>query len=163
MTLKKQLRTISIVYAASALFIAVVSAVFAIIDGVKDWGITSHPILTFIFFACAGFSVLLLIAGIIRKYVWHIFCGACLALFVFVYAGFDVFNFKWWITLIIAFVLVIIFVGLSIIIAGRKTEEIALNDHVEYKDYKQRQAEKAEAEKLAEENQEPLPEIKTFK
>jgi hypothetical protein len=162
MTLKKELKTISIVYSIALLVIAVASAVVAIIDGVKGWGISSHPILTFIFILCAGISLLLLIGGIVRKYVWHIFCGAGLFILALFYAGFDVFKFDWWINLIIAFALIFVFVGISVIIAGKKTEEIALNDHVEYKDYKQRQAEKLEAEKLAESEQGPMPELKTF-
>ena len=104
-----------------------------------------------------------MIGGIVRKYVWHIFCGAGLFILALFYAGFDVFKFDWWINLIIAFALIFVFVGISVIIAGKKTEEIALNDHVEYKDYKQRQAEKLEAEKLAESEQGPMPELKTFK
>lgn len=163
MTLKKELRILSIVYSIALLVIAVSSAVVAIIDGVKGLGITSHPILTFIFIASSGIALLLLIGGIVRKYVWHIFCGAGLFILALFYAGFVVFDFEWWINLIIAIALIFVFVGISVIIVGRKTEEIALNDHVEYKDYKQRQAEKLEAEKLAENECAPMPEIKTFK
>jgi len=52
---------------------------------------------------------------------------------------------------------------LSIVTAGNKTEDMALNNHVEYKDYKTRYAEKAEQEALEEEAKGEPPVIKSFK
>ena len=58
-------------------------------------------------------------------------------------------------------VLPVIVMLLSLIVNGNKTEDIALNDNDDYKNYQERKAEE-EAKKLNEEKEE-LPEIKSFK
>ena len=50
--------------------------------------------------------------------------------------------------------------SLSFIIAGNKTEDIALNNHIEYKNYKQRKEEKIKLEQ--EEEKIKVPKIKSY-
>ncbi|MBO7187408.1 MAG: hypothetical protein J6V68_03330, partial [Clostridia bacterium] len=80
-----------------------------------------------------------------------------------IYALIDVFSLAWWLIVIISVAFVTIIFSASIFTAGSKTEDIALNNHTEYKDYKTRYAEKEEQDKKEEQNQGEMPTIKSFK
>lgn len=147
---------------ASILSLAV-ALIFSIIDGQKEWEIAVHPILTFFLIFFTGISLTFLLNGLISKYPWHTFCGGGLFLICLVYALIDCFNLAWWIIVIIAVTYLVLLFVLSVFTAGNKTEDMALNNHVEYKDYKTRYAEKAELERLEEEAKGEAPVIKSFK
>ena len=159
MTLKSEIKNARLFLTISNIVIAVLSVLFAILDGSYNWGITSHPILTFFFLFISGYAIVFLISGFARRYNWHTFIGAILFAIALLYALIDVFTVKWWIILIVMFAFIFIAFAIAILLNGNKTEDIALNNHEEYKDYKQRRA-----EKLAnEEQEEELPTIKSFK
>ena len=161
MTLKSEIKNSRLFLSISTISIAVLSVLFAILDGTYSWGITSHPILTFFFVFISGFAVVFLISGFTRKYNWHTFIGSILFGIALLYALIDVFVVKWWIILIVMFAFIFIAFAIAILLNGNKTEDIALNNHEEYKDYKQRREEKLAKE--AEEPEEELPTIKSFK
>lgn len=160
MTLKKEIKSIRLIFAVCTLLITVASTVVAIIDGVKEWQIAVHPILTFLFLMLSGFGLLFLISGFVRRYPWHVFIGAGITFIALLYGLIDVFSVEWWIILIVMLAYVFIAFSLSFIIAGNKTEDIALNNHVEYKNYKQRKEEKLKLEQ--EDEQVELPKIKSY-
>ena len=156
-TTKKQL-----IIAISSLLILVIALTFCILDFtgiVKFWQWAWHPILTFLLFAFVGFGFICMILGILNKSPWFYFLTSVLlsmALF-----GILFHYIPWWICLIAVIVLCSITALFSFITAGNKTENIALNDKPEYKNYKERREEKLKAE--AENEKEELPEIKSFK
>lgn len=161
MTLKKGIKITRMIFAIFALLITVASVVVSIVDGLNEWEIAVHPILTFLFLMLSGFGLLFLFSGFARRYPWHILIGSVIFFFALLYALIDVFTIKWWIILIVMIAYVFVAFSLTFIISGNKTEDIALNNHVEYKNYKQRREEKL---KLEEEQQNvELPEIKSYK
>ena len=160
MTLKKDIKLVRLVFAICSLLITVTSTVIAIIDGVKEWEIAVHPILTFLFLMVSGFGLLFLISGFVRRFPWHIFSGAVITFIALLYGLIDVFSVEWWIIVIVMIAYVFIAFSLSFIIASNKTEDIALNNHVEYKNYKQRKEEKLKLEQ--EEKEVELPKIKSY-
>ena len=74
----------------------------------------------------------------------------------------DFAHMVWWLIVIVDAVIAILFVVISFMTAGSRTEDIALNKSPDYKNYEQRSAEREEKEKAEEENYVP-PEIKSFK
>lgn len=128
-----------------------------------DWAIPlnlwTHPILNFFAVLFFGFSILCLVLGILKKSPWYFFLFATLISLVAFYVIIQ--YVVWWIALIVALVDCLIIALLSLIVAGNRTENIALNNDPEYKDYKTRKAEKEAMEQNAE--PEKLPEIKSFK
>ena len=145
-----------------SILISVTSLVFCILDftgALKLWLTAWHPILTFLLFMFIGFGVLTIVLGAVRKSPWLYFLSSILfGLSIF---GILFHYLPWWICLIALVVLWIIIGLLSFVSAGNKTESIALNNSEDYKNYKERRAEKFQAEESKE--KEELPEIKSFK
>lgn len=146
-----------------ALYISIGIFVIALAFMICDWAIPIsllyHPVLNFVSIIFIGFGIMALIYGFKRKVPFYFFLSALLLGLVVFYVLF--YYLVWWIGLI-AFVVISFIISIfSFIVVGNKTEEIALNKSPEYKNYKERQAEKdaIEASKDAEE----LPEIKSFK
>ncbi len=163
MTLVKSIRLKRTLMLVATIISLATAVIFAILDGNKDWEIAVHPILTFFLLLFTGISLTFLVNGLVSKYSWHTFCGGGLFFICLVYALIDVFSLKWWIIVITSVSFVIILFALSVFTAGNKTEDIALNNHTEYKDYKTRYAEKEEQDRINEENQGEMPTIKSFK
>ena len=80
-------------------------------------------------------------------------------LYVATYFLIEFANLIWWAIAIIDVVIVILGVFLSLLVAGNKTEDIALNEKPEYKNYQQRKVER-ELEESGESVE--LPKIKSF-
>lgn len=149
-------------FLAFAVLVSVGAALtLAIIDGIEEYAITSHPVLTFFFILVAGIAVSLLLSFLAFRNTWHGFLGFIVAFFALLYAFIDVIKLEWWIILISMIAYIFVASAVVILFNGNKTEDLALNEHKEYKNYKERQAEKEALE--AEQSVEPLPEIKTFK
>ncbi len=161
MTLKKEIKNARLFLTISTILVAVLAVLFAILDGTNKWGITVHPILTFLFFLIAGLAIIFLVSGFVRRYNWHTFIGAILFGIALLYALIDIFTVKWWIILIVMIAFVLVAFAIAILLNGNKTEDIALNNHEEYKDYKERREEKLAKEQAEEETE--LPTIKSFK
>ena len=119
----------------------------------------THPVLNFLFCLAIGFGVMCMGLGFARSSVWYFFLSAVLIGLALIYALLQ--YILWWIGVIVVCVVLIIFSILSIISAGYKTEEIAINKSPKYKNYFQRKEEKEQKEAQAE--PEKLPEIKSFK
>lgn len=139
--------------------IILVSLAVMLVDVFVPLSLWTHPILNFAFCIFVGFGVLALMLGVKEKSPWYFFLAAWLlglAVFYLIiqYA-------KWWIALIILICILAVLGILSVIIAGHKTEDIALNKSPDYKNYEQRREEKLQEEKLS--TPEELPEIKSFK
>ena len=149
-----------IIWIALSLVVVLASFTVMLLDALLPLNIWVHPILTLLLCLFAGFGVLSLVKGIINKSPWFFMLSSIMLGLALLYVLINVIS-MWWIGLIAVIILWVVVALFSFMTAGNKTEEIALNKDPEYKDYKTRKAEKEEAEKNAEE--EPLPEIKSFK
>lgn len=137
------------------------SFVLAILDGVLGLKITSHPILTFLFVSVACVGIIFTVHGFMKKYTFTAFIGEILVTVALLYAMIDVFGAKWWITVIVVIAAIAVFALSSVAYFGNKAN-VSDDDNAEYKNYKERQAEKDAAVKEKDESEE-IPEIKTFK
>lgn len=143
------------VICVASITILVLSLAFLLVDVLVPLRLWTHSILNFLFCLLLGFGILLLSLGFKSKSAWYVFLGT-------IFLGFAIFYvlmqyLYWWLALVIMFVCWAVFGVLSFMRSNSKTE-YALNDEPEYKDYKQRTAEKVEVEKVEE-----LPKIKSFK
>lgn len=140
--------------------IFVVALVMAIVDFAVPLNLWIHPLLNFLFFIALGFGIMCFALGFIKKSPWYFFLSAMLLAISLVYVliGFKV---VWYIVVISVVALLLVIMSLSFITAGNKTEDIALNKSEDYKNYEQRKAEKEQA--VAVQEQEELPQIKSFK
>ncbi len=119
-----------------------------------------HPVLNFAFCLAVDFGVFCLVLGFVKKSPAYFFLSAPLLALALAYILICC-SLVWWLILISSLVLLSVIALFSLISAGNKTENIALNKSVEYKNYEQRKAEKEKVE--AEKSEEDLPEIKSFK
>lgn len=127
-----------------------------LLDALVPLNFWTHPVLNFFFCVFSGFGLYYLILGLKNNSAWSIFIALVLLCSAGVYALLQ--YLAWWLTIIIIFIFCAISLIISSALLGVKTEEV-LNDKPEYKDYKQRLAEVPDTE----EEQEQLPEIKSFK
>lgn len=143
-----------------SLAIVVLSVVAFILNWALSIKILVHPVLNLFLCLFVGFGLLSYVLGFLTKSPWYIFLGAVmfgLSVFYVLFALLLV----WWVALVCTFAVWAISAVLSLIACGNKTEAIAENDKEGYKDYKQRKAEKIEAEENAPEVEKPV--IKSFK
>ena len=143
------------ILALSSLFVITLSLVVCLIDATTSFNFGIHPILTFLFCLFVGFGALCFVLGILRKSSFQFFLSAILFGLSLVYV-FILYVSAWWLIFIVLFVLFFVMAMVSYLTGSNKTE-FALNDSPEYKNYKERKAEKKE--EICEE----LPEIKSFK
>jgi fatty acid desaturase len=144
-----------------AIAILLASLTVTLLDVLIPLNFWIHPVLTFLFCAFLGLGVLSIAFGFAKNASWFVFLGAILFALAVFYAMFNLIQY-WWVGLIVALVVLIVFAIVGFMVLGNKNEIVDNDaDNSEYKDYKQRRAEKLEAEKNAE--PEKLPEIKSFK
>lgn len=117
----------------------------------------TNPVLNFLFALFTGFGLISLGIAINKRSSWFVFLSAILLGLAIIYVLAQ--YIKWWIGLIIVAVIWAVFAIFSFILGANKTE-YAVNDSQEYENYHQRKAKKDDESK--EENEE-LPEIKSFK
>ena len=141
--------------------IFVLALAFMIIDWVLPLGFLVHPVLNCVAILFLGFGIMTLVLAFKKKSPWYMFLSAGLIGLVALYVLLARVLSAWWIELVVTLAIFAIFAILSVTMFGNKTEDIALNKSPEYKNYEQRKAEKQAAE--AEKEEEPLPEIKSFK
>ena len=132
---------------------------------IVDWAVPlkvwTHPILNFLFGLALGFGIISLTLACIRRSPWYFFlCAILLGLALFYVT---VQYVVWWLCLVIILVLMAVTIITSLMVAGNKTEEIALNKSPDYKSFEQRKAEEKEKEAKEEKQEKPLPQIKSFK
>ncbi len=139
--------------------VLVVSLTIMLLDIFVPLAFWTHPVLNFLFCLFVGFGVICMGLGFSQTSPWYFFLSSILLGLALIYALMQ--YILWWIGLIIVGVVWGIFAVLSFIVAGNKTEDIALNKSPDYKTYEQRKAEKEAAE--ANKETEKLPEIKSFK
>ncbi len=128
------------IFAVSAVLILAVIVMILRIT-VSGFVCFAHPIFAFLYTACAGLCLLYLVNGIIYKSPVDFFAFALTFLFVLTYSLIDFAKLEWWAVLIIDLVAVVLSIFLSFLVSGNKTEDIALNEKPDYKNYKQRQEE----------------------
>ncbi len=141
------------------LCIVLSSLALLIVDVTASLSFGIHPAVNFAFFLTVDFGALCLVLGFLNKSPWFFFLSSPLLSLSLTYILVCC-ELVWWLVLILAIFLFVIICLLSLIVAGNKTENIALNKSPEYKNYVDRKAEKEQAE--AEEAKEELPEIKSF-
>lgn len=149
--------TINIVICSIILIVSAILMILAI--AIKEFTLFSHPILAFLFSLNVGLVLLNLVNGIIYKSTVCFMLFSATLLYVATYSLIEFANLIWWAIAIIDVVIVILGVFLSLLVAGNKTEDIALNEKPEYKNYQQRKAER-ELEESGESVE--LPKIKSF-
>ena len=115
-----------------------------------------HPVLNFLAFILIGFGLLCIVLGVIKKSTFYYFLSVLFLTPAIFYILIQ--YIKWWIVLIILICLCSVLAILGVILFGNKSESIALNELPDYKNYKERYA-----EKQANATQEELPKIKSFK
>lgn len=150
------------VYSVAALAVIILALVLTILEWTEVFVICSHPVFMFFLVAAAGLGIIVTVQGAENKSPFRFFLAAVLFIYVASYALADFASLPWWIILIVDVVILILFVTVSFMVAGNKTEAIALNKSPDYKNYEERQAEREAKEKAEEENYTP-PEIKSFK
>ena len=141
--------------------IFVVALAFMFIDWFAPLNLLVHPALNFVAILFLGFGIMTLVLALKGKSPWFLFLSAVLIGLFLLYILLDVLWPDWWIAVVVTVAVWAIYAILSITLFGNKTEAIALNKSPEYKNYEQRKLEKEEAEATKEE--EPLPELKSFK
>lgn len=142
--------------------ILLASLAFAIVDAVCSLNIWTHPVLNFLFGIFFGFGIVALVLGFKKASPWFFFVSVLLldpALFYVVVQYLE----PWWLCVLIFGVILAIFAIVSLMVAGNKTEEIALNKSPDYKTFEERKAEEKEKAAAEEKSEKPLPEIKSFK
>ena len=145
---------LSVAIVLIALVLTIVSAL-----GVFEFG--SHPVWLFLLCITGGFGLFALVKAFIVKSPFFFMLSTILLLIALSYCLIDLAKLLWWLVILCAVVLAVLICLTSIFVAGNKTENIALNDKEDYKDYETRKAEKLAQENNTEE--EKLPEIKSFK
>ena len=141
--------------------IFVLSLTFAIIDWAVPLKVWTHPILNFLFALCIGFGIMSFALACVKRSPWYFFLSAILIGLAALYVTLQ--YIVWWLCLIIIIVFMAVTSITSIMVAGNKTEEIALNKSPDYKTFEQRKAEEKEKEASEEKIEKPLPQIKSFK
>ena len=145
--------------AVTSIIVLIVSLTVMLLDIFVPLAFWTHPVLNFLFCMFVGFGVICMGLGFSKTSPWYFFLSSILLGLALIYALMQ--YILWWIGLIIVGVIWCIFAVLSFIVAGNKTEDIALNKSPDYKTYEQRKVETEEQE--ANKEPEKLPEIKSCK
>lgn len=145
-----------------SLAILIVSLVLTLCNALIPWNIwggeSFRKILFFVFCIFVGFGILCAFIAGAEKSPWYFFISAILIGLALLYALLA--YIPWYLDIIIFVCLLAVVSILSFIVAGRETEDIALNKSSDYKNYEQRKEEK---EKLESKEEKELPKIKSFK
>ena len=142
----------------TSLCIVLASLVVMILDYAIPLNLWFHPALNFLFCVFTGFGVFCIVLGITKKMPWYFFLSSGQLVLSLIYL-LIFYKVEAFIIVISAVVLCVVICLSSLIVCGNKTEEIALNNSDDYKNYKERKAENNAV--ITEE--EKLPEIKSFK
>lgn len=138
----------------------------AVLLMILEWAgvftLCAHPIFMLLMILSGGFGIIQIVLAIIDKSPFRFMLAAFLLVYLVSYCLIDFLSLKWWLILIIDIAVVFFIVAASLFTAGDKTEGIALNAAPDYKDYKERNAER-DAKEAEEEENLVLPEIKSFK
>lgn len=148
-------------YLGLGIAIIVLSVAFMIVNYLCFSDFLVHPVLNAVALAVLAFSIVSYIKAFTEKAPVYFMLGGILIGFVVLYVLIASLPEIWWIAVVITVAIWLITALTSFIVAGNKTEEIALNKSPDYKDYNERMKEKYEQAKK-EDNKE-LPEIKSFK
>lgn len=149
------------VYLLIGIAIIVLSVAFMILNLLAFEDFLVHPVLNTVALIALSFAVVSYIKAFTEKAPVFFMLGGILFGFVLLYVLLALLIELWWIAVIITIAVWFITALTSYIIAGNKTEEIALNKSSEYKNYEERMKEKYE--KGEKEEKKELPEIKSFK
>ena len=142
-----------------AVSIVIGFALFLILHYASDLGATkSLGIGLTVFFMLFGLSYAVLAALV--KDGWSYVAGSIALVAGVIVLLSMVVGVKWYIWILSALVLAIVLVILLVVAVLPKLSIVAKNDDPEYKDYKQRRQEK---EAMQQPEEEPLPELKSFK
>ena len=141
--------------------IFVLSLTFAIVDWAVPLKIWTHPILNFLLGLAVGFGIMALALAFKNRSPWYFFLSVTLFGTAALYVTLQ--YIVWWLCLIIIVVLIAVTAITSVMVAGNKTEEIALNKSPDYKTFEERKAEEKEKAASEEKAEKPLPQIKSFK
>ncbi len=148
------------ILAIVSIFVLLISVALMLIDFFTEFSFGYHPLLTFVFSLTVGFGIMCLALGLAKKSSWQFFLSAVLlglaSLYIFI-----IYIEMWWICLVLLAVIWGVLAIVCFMIGGNKTEDIALNEKEDYKDYKQRREEKKIEEEFA--PKEELPKVKSFK
>ena len=138
-----------------SILILLVGLLGAILDAANVIDVKGHPILTFLFLITCCYAVLWLFFAVKKGSPFLFFLSALLLNFPIIYLFILLALNLWYIGLLVVFVVDTIVAIISFMIAGNRTEDIALNNKADYKSYKEREKE--------EEPEEEKPELKSFK
>lgn len=141
----------------ASIIILLLSLILMIMDFVLPLNLWTHPVLNFFFSLFIGLGITCIMIGLLKHRVFMFFIGILLSGLAVFYLIIQ--YFVWWIALISCFVYIAVLTIINILINGNKTDDIALNNSKDYRDYRNR----AEKTDIEEEKQEELPEIKSFK
>ena len=144
--------------AIASLIVIVISLVVMLFDIFVPLNFWTHPVLNFLFCLFIGFGVICMAFGFTKSSPWYFFLSAILLGLSLIYALIHYID--WWVGLIIVCCVWVIFAIISFIIAGNKTEDIALNKSPDYKTYEERKKLKDIKTTTKEEE---IPKIKSFK
>lgn len=149
------------VFYACAIVIVLVSVAFLVLNALLFPDFLVHPVLNAVALTAFAFSIASYIVAASLKAPVYFMLGGILLGFVALYLLIGFFPEYWWIAIIATIALWLITAFTSYLVAGNKTEEIALNKKPEYETYDKRMEKKyADAEKK---DSAELPEIKSFK
>ena len=148
-------------YLLCGIAIIVLSVAFMVINLLYFEDFLVHPVLNAVALLAALFAIVSYVKAFSAKAPVYFMLGGILLGLVILYVLLALFIKFWWVAIIITIAVFMITALVSYIVAGNRTEEIALNKSSEYKNYEERMKEKYEqAEK---EDKKELPEIKSFK
>ena len=134
-----------VITCSASIAILLVALTVMIVDFVVPLQLWTHPILNFLFCVFVGYGVYFLVLGIVKKSAWYMFISAILLALSIVYVLCQyVFALPWWAIVIVTVVFCLIIAFVCIMLAGYKTEDIAINKSQDYKDYYQRKADKCQ-------------------
>lgn len=143
--------------------IFVLSLTFAILNAVLPFDFLTHPILNFLLGLAIGFGIMTLVLGFKNRSPWFFFLSAILLGLAVLYVTLYYLWSLWWLCILIFVVLLAVVAMTSVMTAGNKTEEIALNKSPDYKTFEERKAEEKAKAANEEKTEKPLPQIKSFK
>lgn len=148
-------------YLIISLISVVLSVAFMVVNYLAFPSFLVHPVLNSVALLTIIFSATSFVAAVKEKApIYFMIGGVLLSLFV-LYILLALVIEAWWIAVVCAIAVLVVSMLLSYIIAGNKTESIALNKSQDYKNYIQRKEEKEKAEENKEKQE--FPQIKSFK
>lgn len=143
--------------------IFVFALTFTILNAVLPFKFLTHPALNFFLCLFVGFGIMTLVLAFKNRSPWFFFLTAILLGLSALYVTLYYLTSLWWLCIIIFVVILAVVALTSIMVAGNKTEEIALNKSPDYKTFEQRKTEEQEKDANTEKTEKPLPQIKSFK